>query len=73
MMVIMTDGEANIFIYNKVGRKTAIQPDLMLKNKHVSMIFYSVNKSVASCVMHVGFVKGGENLADFLEKKRYQE
>ena len=68
MMGILLVGEANVFCDNETVYKSLSRPEAVLKKKHISICFHAVREAVAMRMLCVGFVKGINNLADYLTK-----
>ena len=68
IMGVTIDGEYNVFSGNEAVWKGCSRLEVTLNNKHFTIYFNYVCGVVVSWIMHVGCVKGGNNLFGCLTK-----
>ena len=68
MMGVSIDGSANIFMDNESVIKSGINPDTVLKKKHVSIAYHKARESFAANIITLYWVPSQENLADLFTK-----
>ena len=68
MMGVSINGSANVFMDNESVVKSGINPDTVLKKKHVSIAYHKARESFAANIITMYWVPSQENLADLLTK-----
>ena len=68
MMGIGLNGSANIFMDNESVVRSGMNPDTVLKKKHVSIAYHKSRESFAANIITIYWIPSEENLADLLTK-----
>ncbi len=69
MFGIPIDNSTIIFCDNEAAViQNATRPESTLKKKHVAIAYHRCREAQAAGYVHIGFIKGMENLADMLTK-----
>ena len=68
MMGVELDGPANIFMDNESVTRAAMNPETVLKKKHVSIAYHKSRESFAAGIINIFWIPSEENLADLFTK-----
>ena len=68
MMGIAIDGSASVFMDNESVVRSGMNPETVLKKKHVSIAYHKSRECFAANVITIYWIPSGENLADLLTK-----